>query len=251
MKCAEDQELPLSPGSKPGSADRISVIVPTLNEEAQLPATLAHISLAPGDELLVVDGGSRDQTVAIARRFTANVLTSPAGRARQMNCGAERAHGDIFLFLHADTLLPPQGLEAVRQAMQQPRVVGGAFCLSFLPSTPALRVVAWGTNLRARYGHLPYGDQSLFVRRRVFYDLGGYDDVPFLEDVKLVQALRRRGQLVILPERIQTSGRRWLQDGVVYTTLRNNVVMALYFCGVSPATLKHWYRNRRRKGVRM
>jgi uncharacterized protein len=245
VKRTAHQGWPGTPVSQTASGDRISVIVPTLNEEAHLPATLSHISLAPGDELIVVDGGSRDQTVAVARRFTPHVLTGPVGRARQMNHGAAQARGDILLFLHADTLLPPQGLEAVRQALKPSGVAAGAFGLSFLPSTRALRVVAWGTNLRARYGRLPYGDQALFVRRPLFFDLGGYEDVPFLEDVKLVQALRRKGQLAILPERIQTSGRRWLQDGVAYTTLRNNVVMTLYFCGVSPNTLKRWYRQRR------
>jgi hypothetical protein len=225
---------------------RISVIVPALNEAAQLPTTLFHIFLAPGDELIVVDGGSRDHTVAVARRFTAAVLTSPAGRARQMNWGAKHAQGDIFLFLHADTILPPQGLEAVRQVMQQAHVVGGAFRLAFTPSPRALRVIAWGTNLRSRYGHLPYGDQALFVRRSLFNQLGGYVDVPFLEDVKLVRALRRHGRLVLLPDCIHTSARRWLQDGVLYTTLRNNIVMALYFCGISPTRLKRWYRHRRR-----
>jgi rSAM/selenodomain-associated transferase 2 len=227
--------------------DRISVIVPTLNEQAQLQATLSQVYLADGDELIVVDGGSTDATVALARQFTPLVLSSPPSRARQMNSGARLAKGDILLFLHADTRLPGDALDAVRTVMQRPDIVGGAFRLAFLPATPALRLIAWGTNMRTRLGRLPYGDQALFMRRQLFEALGGYADVPFLEDVKLVQALRRHGKLALLPQLVHTSGRRWLQDGVVYTTVRNNLLMVCYFCGVSPATLKRWYSARRQR----
>ena len=227
------------------SCCRISVLVPTLNEQEHLPATLARVELAPGDELIVIDGGSSDATLAIARQFTPHVFSSPRGRAQQMNHGARQARGDIFLFLHADTLLPAGGLDAVRQAMQSPQVVGGAFRLAFMPATPALRLIAWGTNLRTRFGKLPYGDQALFVRRSLFEAIGGYANVPFMEDVKLIQALRQHGTLTTIALPVHTSGRRWLRDGIVYTTVRNNILMALYFCGVPPATLQHWYGARR------
>ncbi len=228
---------------------RVSVIVPVINEQEQLATTLSHVQLAPGDELIVVDGGSTDQTLDIARKFTSDVLSSPPGRARQMNLGAAHATGEILLFLHADTLLPPAGLDAVRHAMQPQQMVGGAFRLVIEPETPALRLVAWGANLRSRFGQLPYGDQALFVRRSLFETLGGYADEPFLEDVKLVRAIRRHGRLVLLPESVQTSGRRWLNEGVVYTTVRNNVIVGLFFCGVSPGTLKRWYSDwHRRRG---
>jgi rSAM/selenodomain-associated transferase 2 len=234
------------PATPSALSPSISVVVPALNEQEGLSATLAQVALAPGDELIVVDGGSTDDTVAIARRFTPCVLSSPPGRARQMNAGARQARGDVLLFLHADTLLPPQGLEAVRTAMQPSHVVGGAFRLAFTPSTPALRTIAWSANVRTRFGKLPYGDQALFVRRSIFEALGGYADVPFMEDVKLVQALRHQGALAIVPQAVHTSGRRWLRDGVVYTTVRNIVLISLYFCGVSPATLKQWYDGTRR-----
>jgi rSAM/selenodomain-associated transferase 2 len=229
----------------PSPLPRISVIVPTLNEQAHLPATLRGVTLAPGDELIVVDGGSTDQTVAIAQQFTSQVLHSRRGRAVQMNWGARHAHGDILLFLHADTLLPAAGLEAVRQALQD-GAVGGAFRLAIMPPTPALRLVAWGTNLRARFGQLPYGDQALFMPRQVFETLGGYNEIPFMEDVRMVQALRQRGRLTILPLAVHTSGRRWQRDGVLYTTVRNTVLITLYFWGVSPEKLQRWYGARRR-----
>ena len=220
---------------------RISVIVPTLNEHDCLAATLDPLALARGDELIVVDAGSSDGTPDIARRYTSQVYQGPRGRAQQMNHGARQARGDILLFLHADTLLPADGLDAVRHALQQPGTVGGAFRLVIAPATLALRLVAWGTNLRSRLGGLPYGDQALFVSRQVFEELGGYDDVPFMEDVRLVQALRRRGRLAILPQAVTTSGRRWQRDGVLFTTARNIALVTLYFCGVQPATLKRWY----------
>src|SRR5712692_4296955 len=229
----------------PSPSPRISVIVPTLNEQDHLLSSLRGVPLAPVDELIVVDGGSTDQTVAIAQQFTSQILPSRRGRAVQMNWGARHAHGDILLFLHADTLLPAAGLEAVRRAFQD-GAVGGAFRLAITPPTPALRLVAWGTNLRSRFGHLPYGDQALFMPRQVFEALGGYDDVPFMEDVRMVQALRKRGRLAILRQAVQTSGRRWQRDGVLYTTVRNTVLITLYFCGVPPATLQRWYRMRRR-----
>ncbi len=233
----------------PNRGRQISVIVPVINEQAQLAITLSHIRLAPGDELLVVDGGSTDQTLDIARKFTPHVLSSPPGRARQMNLGAAHATGDILLFLHADTILPSAGLDAVRHALQSQQVAGGAFRLVITPATLGLRLVAWGANLRSRLGQLPYGDQALFVRRDLFETLGGYDDEPFLEDVKLVRAIRRYGRLELVPTPVQTSGRRWLNEGVVYTTVRNNVIMGLFFCGVAPATLKRWYTDwHRRRG---
>jgi rSAM/selenodomain-associated transferase 2 len=225
----------------------IAVIVPVINEQEQLATTLSHVPLAPGDELIVVDGGSTDETLNIARKFTPTVLSSPPGRARQMNLGAAHATGDILLFLHADTLLPPDSLDAVRCAMQRSQVAGGAFRLVIEPTTPALRLVAWGANLRSRFGRLPYGDQALFVRRSLFERLGGYANAAFLEDVILVRAMRRHGRLVLVPQAVQTSGRRWLHEGVVYTTVRNNVIVGLFFCGVAPATLKRWYSDWHRR----
>ncbi|ETW95793.1 MAG: hypothetical protein ETSY2_47570 [Candidatus Entotheonella gemina] len=227
----------------PDRGHTISVIVPVINEQEQLATTLSRVQLAPGDELIVVDGGSTDRTLEIAREFTPDVISSPPGRARQMNLGAACATGDILLFLHADTILPPAGLDAVRRAMQPPQAPGGAFRLVIAPETLGLRLVAWGANVRSRFGQLPYGDQALFIRRRLFEALGGYGDEPFLEDVRLVRAMRRHGRLVLVPEPVQTSGRRWLREGVVYTTVRNNVIVGLFFCGVAPATLKRWYRD--------
>lgn len=239
-----------NPLMSPCFGSRISVIVPTLNEAAHLATTLSSIVLTTGDELIVVDGGSRDATLAVARQFTSHVLQSPPGRARQMNCGAQHAQGDILLFVHADTLLPPDGLAAVRLALRQSGIVGGAFRLAITPATLALRLVAWGTNLRARFGRLPYGDQALFVSRHVFAQLDGYGDLPFMEDVYLVRLLRRHGRLAILSQTVQTSSRRWQRDGVCYTTVRNILLVTCYLGGVSPATLQRWYAPRKKRSAK-
>lgn len=225
---------------------RISVIVPTLNEEQHIGATLAHLRLAPGDEILVVDGGSQDATVPIARQYTPHVLAGRRGRALQMNDGAHHARGDFLVFVHADTLLPSDGLEQVRHTLQQPGIAAGAFRLVISPSTAALRLIAWGANMRSRWGGLPYGDQALFMSRQVFEKLGGYEEIPLMEDVRMVRALRRYGRLVILPQAVQTSGRRWQRDGVLYTSVRNVMLLTLHAWGVSPHTLQKWYVPRRR-----
>ena len=133
----------------------------------------------------------------------------------------------------------------MRGALQD-GTVGGAFRLAILPPTLPLRLVAWGTNLRARFGQLPYGDQALFMPRHIFEALGGYDEIPFMEDVRMVQALRQRGRLTILPQAVHTSGRRWQRDGVLYTTVRNTALITLYFWGVPPEKLQRWYGARRR-----
>jgi rSAM/selenodomain-associated transferase 2 len=159
-----------------------------------------------------------------------------------MNAGAQQARGEVLLFLHADTQLPPGGLDSVRRTMRQPQIAGGAFRLCLTPPTRGLRIIAWGANLRTRLGKRPYGDQALFIRRSLFEAIGGYADTPFLEDVQLVKALRQYGKLAIMPQAVCSSGRRWQDDGLIYTTVRNNVLLLLYQLGVSPTTLQRWYR---------
>jgi len=235
--------MPDSPSNHRQRVDlRLSVIVPTLNEQAHLHATLASVDLGAADDLIIVDGGSCDATLDIARQSTACVLSTPRGRARQMNTGARQAQGDVLLFLHADTQLPPGGLDSVRDTMRQPQIAGGAFRLLLTPPTRALRLIAWGANVRTQLGKRPYGDQALFIRRSLFEAIGGYPDTPFMEDVQLVKALRQYGKLAILPQAVRTSGRRWQRDGLIYTTVRNNVLLLLYGLGISPATLQRWYR---------
>jgi rSAM/selenodomain-associated transferase 2 len=218
---------------------KLSVVIPTWNEAENLAATLD--ALPPGAEVIVVDGGSEDDTVEIARRFGARVLSCPRGRASQMHAGARKARGEILLFLHADAVLGTGAGKAIADALSDPEVVGGFFRLRVRSRRPALRFAALGSNLRARALRLPYGDQGLFLRRSIYESVGGFPDVPFLEDVALIRLLRPKGRLRRLPVTLSTGDRHWRKLGVVGTTILDWAMVGLYCVGVPPATLAPRY----------
>jgi rSAM/selenodomain-associated transferase 2 len=224
---------------------KISVIVPVLNEAHHLSKTLALVSVATNIELIVVDGGSQDATIAVAQTAGAKVIASTPGRAIQMNLGAEISTGDILLFLHADTRLPPKFDAMIRETLAYS--IAGAFELNVdLPSV-GVRLVEWGTNLRSRYLQLPYGDQAIFLTKSVFEVVGGFRALPIMEDFEFVQRLKRYGNIRIVPAAVLTSGRRWQRLGVVRTTLINQLVIAAYLTGVPPDRLRQWYRTGMRR----
>lgn len=232
--------------------DRISIVIPALNEADRIAQTLAHAADEPGVELIVADGGSRDATRAIAESYGARVVQSPPGRARQMNAGAADASGEILVFLHADTLLPVGYGAAVRHALADPAVAGGAFRFALDERTPSLRLIAWGVNLRSRWLGLPYGDQALFLRAGTFRRLGGFPDRPIMEDVALVRALKRRGLLRLLEQPAITSARRWRALGPWRLTLLHLAALCGYGLGCSPQGIRAWlsrhgYDQRRRQ----
>jgi len=220
---------------------KISVIIPALNEATVIEQTLAHLSLIQGLELIVVDGGSTDETIALARRY-AKVLTTPPGRAIQMNHGARNSSGEILLFLHADTIFSSVALEGMVRALEDPAIVGGAFRLAIDSPRWVLRLVAAAANGRTRLTRIPYGDQGIFVRRSIFEQLGGYPAQPLMEDLEFSRRLKRVGRVAILPEAVQTSSRRWDKEGFWYTTLRNQALVLLYFIRISPDRLARWYQ---------
>jgi GT2 family glycosyltransferase len=158
-----------------------------------------------------------------------------------MNAGARATSGELLLFLHGDTRLAPGALPALRQAMRDPRVVGGTFTLRFEPDTPLLRCYAWCTRLRWRAFH--YGDQGIFVRRAVFETLGGFAEVPLMEDVDFLARLARAGRTTLVPHPVTTSARRFHRHGVVRQQLLNVALVGLYSLGVPPARLAHWYEQ--------
>lgn len=225
-------------------APRISVIVPALNEAANIAQTLATAQRALDAEIIVVDGGSEDDTAEVARSCGVRLLSAARGRARQMNAGAAAANGDYLLFLHADTRLPWGYGECVRRTLSDPGVVAGAFLLGIDGGGPALRMNEHLVNCRARYLGMPYGDQAIFIRARTFREIGGFPHLPIMEDYELMRRLRRRGRVAIVPVRVLTSGRRWTRLGVVRATLVNKVTVAGYRLGVSPDRLAAWYRQR-------
>jgi len=221
---------------------RISVIIPTLNEAAVIVKTLAALPKHDRLERIVVDGCSSDGTAALAEPFADRVLVRPAGRAQQMNAGARVARGEVFLFVHADCRFDEEGYHELIGSLEDPTVVGGAFRLAIDSSRRSLRLVAAVANWRTRLTRIPYGDQGIFVRRSVFERLGGYPEIPVMEDLEFARRLNRAGKITLLTRPMTTSSRRWDKEGVGYTTLRNQIFVLLYFLGASGARLSRWYR---------
>ena len=221
----------------------VSVIVPTLNEAPVLAATLARVHATRPHELIVVDGGSSDETVHVATGLADTVLTAARGRATQMNAGAAVARGDVLAFLHADTLVPSAFVAAIEHACSDAHIVGGRFDVELAPSSPLLWLTGWLMNWRSRLTRSATGDQAIFVRRDVFVQLGGYADMPLMEDIDLSRRLKRAGRVACLRERVITSSRRWRAHGVVRTILLMWTLRLLYACGVGPERLARMYRN--------
>lgn len=243
---------------------RISVIIPTLNEERTLPVTLAQTLPLGFDEILVVDGGSSDGTQNIAERWEVGgsrldtepsnagggtslvaVLISPPGRARQMNVGARAATGDVLLFLHADTLLPMNARTEIESALAEAGCLGGRFDVRFERDAGPGWLISRMINLRSRLTGIATGDQALFVRRSTFDALGGFADVPLMEDIDLTKRLKRQGRIAALRVQVTTSFRRWEAAGPIRTILLMWTLRFLYWIGVSPVQLKALYGDER------
>ncbi|MCW5892947.1 MAG: TIGR04283 family arsenosugar biosynthesis glycosyltransferase [bacterium] len=227
---------------------RLTVVVPVLDEAARIGARLGALRATAGvAEIVVVDGGSRDGTVAIAARVDGvRVLRAPRGRGTQMNVGARAATGDVLCFLHADAVLPADAAAHIAAALAAPGVVGGAFRLHTVCDDginwlgPLLRLA----DVRSRVTRFPYGDQAIFVRRDVFVGVGGFPDQPIMEDVELARRLRRVGRLRTVAAEVRVSGRRFLRDPV-RAVLAMRLLPLLYRLGVSPRTLARLYGNPR------
>jgi rSAM/selenodomain-associated transferase 2 len=227
----------------PLKTSTISVIIPTLNEADHLTATLAPLRREPNLEIIVADGGSSDASAGIAQNLGAMVVRSEPGRARQQNRGAAAASGEILLFLHADTVLPAGFGCAVRSCLASSQVVAGAFRLTIAGANRSLRLIETLANWRAGQLQMPYGDQTLFLRRSTFIRLGGFPEQEIMEDFELVRRLKKLGRIDLLELAASTSDRRWRALGTVRTTLINQAIILGYLLGCSPYSLASWYRR--------
>ena len=216
-------------------------MVPALNEEAALPKTLGRLRDC-GLEVIVVDGGSMDDTAAVAGKF-GTVLTSPPGRARQMNLGASRVKTGLILFVHADSLPPLNAKKLIQQTLSRPGTSAGAFKLKIDSIDPKLRIISGLANLRSLLFSLPYGDQGLFLNREVFEKIGTFPDIPLMEDVELARRLKKLGRIRLAPGCVETSARRWEKTGPLTNSFRNLFRLLRYYAGASPQKLADEYRN--------
>jgi len=225
---------------------RLSIVVPMLNEERAIARTLASLRAgAPGAEIIVVDGGSRDFSVERARPLADRVIQAPRGRVRQMNAGARDAGGEVLAFVHADTLVPPTFATDIADALRGPATVGGRFDVELGDRAFVYRLIGALISLRSRLSRTATGDQAIFVRRGVFESLGGYREIDICEDLDFARRLKRKGPVACVRSRVVTSARRWREHGVARTVFTMWAIRLAFLCGVPPARLGRLYADRR------
>lgn len=228
----------------------IAVIIPVLNEQDALPSLLNALLPLEFKEIILVDGASQDRTVEVAKTLLetsphlhCRIIAGPKGRARQMNVGAAQATADILLFLHADTRLPHNANNAIEEALSNSHGVGGRFDVRFPCDEGYAWMVSRMMNHRSRLSGICTGDQGMFVRRAVFESMGGFADMPLMEDIEFSRRLKRKGIVVALKETVTTSFRRWEQHGPLRTILRMWILRFLYWMGWSPHRLHQYYHH--------
>ncbi len=217
-----------------------------LNEAGSIASTLHALRRgAPGAEVVVVDGGSLDASVAEAALLCDRMVSAPRGRARQMNAGANAARGSVLAFVHADTIVPATFAGDIAAALADSTIVGGRFDVVLDSSSLPYRIIGALISIRSRISRTATGDQAIFVRRDVFERLGGFPDLELCEDLDFSRRLKRAGRVACLRSRVTTSARRWSRDGLLRTVVRMWMIRAMYLLGVSPARLKRIYADTR------
>jgi rSAM/selenodomain-associated transferase 2 len=230
---------------------RYSIIVPVLHESERINRLISHLSrLEPQEacEIIVVDGSSERDTIDAIRNKRVVKIKAETGRARQMNAGASVAKGDILIFLHADTELPLAAFIRIESVMGQGRYVGGAFKLGIQSEKLTYKALTWWVSIRCRITGIPYGDQAIFITKDYFNRVGGYREIPVMEDVELMGRIKKRGdKIYLLPDRVMTSPRRWEEEGFIYVNLRNTLLLILYLFGAAPERLVRFYTSENTK----
>ena len=218
--------------------------MPVLNEADNLRGDLQQLNLSAGEELIIVDGGSTDGTLAIAGEFTDRVFETKTGRASVMNFGAAKASGDVLLFLHADCVLPDNGFTLIRKAVSNGNIAAGAFFLGIAHPGFGFRLIESAANVRSRMTSLIYGDQGMFLRKEVFDRVGVFADIPLMEDIEISGRLKKEGKIIFINPPIKASPRRWLKEGMIYTTLRDwSIAFSYTFFKISPERLIKHYKE--------
>jgi rSAM/selenodomain-associated transferase 2 len=236
----------------PSRKTHISIIIPVYNETATINQALKNLIESfqrIGPELIVVDGNPQGNTIASIDMHVhpekiklRTIISKKSGRAAQMNAGARLAKGNVLLFLHADTILSIQAVRSMFQHLKDPSLACGAFSLGIHHANKAYRLIEFMANHRSKITRLPYGDQAQFFRKDYFESLGGFADIPLMEDVEIMQRVKKRkDRCKILQEKVFTSARRWEKEGILYCTLRNWTLISLYSLGVSPHRLAKYY----------
>jgi len=221
--------------------------VPVFHEEERINALieyLNHLDPHKDIEIIVVDGAREKNTLKAIHSNHIIKISSEKGRAKQMNVGAFAAKGEILIFLHADTELPMHVLKKLQSFTERREYVGGAFDLGIKSDKFIFKMIGTLSSLRSRLNRIPFGDQAIFIRKEYFNQIGGYKEIPLMEDVELMRRIKKsRKKIWIFYDRVMTSPRRWEKEGVIYCTLRNWAIQALYLLGVSPHKLANFYKN--------
>ena len=223
-----------------------SIVIPVFHETRYILNTLSPLFPLTKHKLadiIVVDGDENGSTISTLAHLPIKKTTAPKGRAYQMNKGASMASGNVLVFLHADTLLPKNALKEIHAALKRNQIVGGAFELGIDSSQIRYRFIEAAVKLRSHLTHIPYGDQAIFIKKDYFFKLGGFPNLPIMEDIALMQKVKKRGgPIAILPLKVKTSARRWEKEGFVYCSLRNFTLMVCYYLGIPPKRLATYYR---------
>ena len=220
----------------------ISIIIPALNEEKSIKALLQQLQIyrQQGHEVIVVDAGSHDETVSISDSLADKVITSDAGRARQMNKGVTESKNEVLWFLHVDTAIPDNVIETIQKSLIKYK--WGRFNIELSGSHFSFRVIEKMINVRSCFSGIATGDQGIFVKRKIFESIGGYPEIPLMEDVALSKKLKNISQPICIKETLTTSSRRWEKNGIIKTTLLMWHLRFLYWMGVNPDKLAKLYR---------